>query len=281
MRSLRLAGGIAAVALLAPVASGVPLGIRIDDHDFTFDVPYWAAQGWGAQYDFNGVGADQLTIQSSDPNHYVGSYSYVGKLPTVPGSGAGNPYGDPPAASPWIYPVADVGVFGGDLDLNMSFSVNDGPYVDANTGDRFDISLVGYSGSLTITGRIYDQNSQPLYPNPSQDIVLLDIDFDKTTLLARVGDDDIFLVEGMGRVKTLLGYDASAVPGLPEMGVTFLTFFSEAPQGPIFTAADYSPGDDKAGVVLGRISGEAGVPEPAALGLLCLGALGLLVRRRR
>ncbi len=273
------------VALLAVNVQAAPLSVRIDDHDFSFDVPYSQQTNWGAVYDFNGRASDSLYIQSSIPNHYVGSYSYVGKLPTVPPSPP-NPFGNPPAPYPFIYPVANSSTFGGDLELNMTFDYNDGPYIDPNTGDRFDISLVGKEGHLTITGQIYTPGFVPLYPAGGvqpQDIVLLDIAFEQVTLLARVNEDRIFMIEGYGRINMLLGYDVLPGMDLPEEGVTFFKFFAEMPQGPIFTDPNYQPTDDYQGIIMGRISGEAGagVPEPATLALLGLGGLGLLLKRRR
>ncbi len=260
-------------------AFAAPLSVRIDDHDFSFDVPYYQPSNWGAMYDFAGTGADTLSIASSNPNHYVEGYSYTGKLPTV----SAVPYGAPPAPYAFPYPVANSTTFGGDLQLNMQFDVNDGPYVDAGTGDVFDISLVGNVGSLKITGQIYAPGFTPLYPAaPSTDIVLLEIDFNAVTLLSRIGEDRIFLIEGKGVLKTLLGHDVSQEPGLPEVGVTFFKFFAENPQVPIFTDPNYQPSDDVQGQILGRISGEAGaIPEPVSLTLLGLGSLALLRRRRR
>lgn len=293
LRSI-LVSSVVVVALLAVNVQATPLSVRIDDHDFSFDVPYFPQQplGWGAVYNFDGVNPDRLGIQSSVPNHYVGSYSYVGKLPTVPGLPS-NLNGNPPIPSPFIYPVAQSSTFGGDLELEMFFDRNDGPYIDSKTGDRFDISLVGDMGHLIITGQIYSQGFAPLYPDPSlippppkQDIVLLDIEFEQVTLLARVNEDSIFMIEGYGRINTLLGYAPAQEPGLPDEGVTFFKFFSEMPQGPIFTDPNYQPTDDYQYEIMGHISGEAGagvstVPEPVTMVLLGLGGIGVLLRRRR
>ena len=295
----------AVVVLVAAGVHAAPLSVRVADHDFTFDVPYWAAVNWGAVYNYNGAAADELYVDSRsapDPNHYVGSYAYTGKLQTVPTAAQGNPYGDPPAPSPFLYPVAsnDSGgalTFGGDLDLSMKFSHNDGPYVDANNGDRFDISLVGYEGHLTIIGRILNQvvPLTPLYPDPAasppaDDIVLLDINFTNVSLLARVNEDRIFLVEGRGKLETLLGYDVAANPELPDSAVTFFKFFAEdpdeQPNSRIFTNPDYQPSVDLANAsdvsqFIGRISGEAAVPEPGTLALLGLGGVAIVAYRRR
>ena len=274
--------GLAGLFLSAAMpAAAVPLSVRIGDHDFSFDVPYWPMSPpgpWGALYSFNGVAPDTLTLQAPIPNHYAVSYSYTGTVPTVPGA---------PAPSAFPYPITNTVTFGGDLELDMAFAVNDGPYVDANTGDRFDISLVGTSGSLTITGQIWSQGflppPVPIFPAAPvpNDIVLLSIAFDKVTLLARVNEDRIFKIEGAGKLVTLLGEDPVQL-GLPlDTGVVAFDFIAENPLGPIFTNPNYSPTDPIPMSILGDISGHAGVPEPATLALLVLGGVALLVRRRR
>jgi hypothetical protein len=264
-----------ALGFFAANVQAAPLSVRVEDHDFSFDVPYWGAAPWGAVYDFNGLSPDALYVQSSNPNHYVGSYSYVGKAPTVPGG---------PLPSAFPYPVANSTTFGGDLKLDMTFNLNDGPYTSPS-GDRFDISLVGDGGRLTITGQIYNQGlgpaSMPLYPPPGiqpQDIVLLDIAFDKVTLLARVNENRIFKVEGRGALNTLLGED---VTGMDLLGVAMFDFIAEAPAAAIFTNPNYSPTDDVYGQIWGDINGHTGVPEPATLGLLALGGLAVARARRR
>lgn len=266
---------VVALGFFAANVQAAPLSVRVEDHDFSFDVPYWGPAPWGAVYDFNGVAPDALYVQSSDPNHYVGSYSYVGKLPTVLGG---------PLASAFPYPVANSTTFGGDLKLDMTFNLNDGPYTNPS-GDQFDISLVGDGGHLTITGQIYNQGlgpaSVPLYPPlgiQPQDIVLLDIAFDKVTLLARVNEDRIFKVEGEGILNILLGED---MIGSDAGGVVMFDFIAEAPAAAIFTNPNYSPTDNVSGQIWGDINGHAGVPEPATLSLLALGGLAVAWARRR
>jgi len=261
-----------AFAGMAGEAGAAPLSVRIGDHDFSFDVPYWPASPWGAVYSFNGAAPDSLAVQSSDPNHYAVSYSYTGTVPTVPGG---------PAASAFPYPVINSFTLGGDLKLDMTFATSDGPYVDPNTGDRFDISLVGTSGLLTITGQIYTQGLAPLFPVPANDIVLLNIVFDKVTLLARTNEDRIFKIEGVGNLTTLLGQNVAQL-GLPfDKGVVAFDFIAGNPLGPIFTNPNYSPTDNVPGIIWGDISGHTGVPEPATVAMLTIGGLALVLRRRR
>ena len=281
----------AVVMFVVGGAYAAPLSVRVGDHSFTFDVPYWAADSSGAVYDYHGAAADELNVGGSydpnAPNHYVGSYSYMGESVTVPGA---------PAPSPYLYPVAHndhLGLmFGGDLRLSMEFSSNDGPYTDGS-GDSFDINLSGATGHLTITGRILSPVFPfgTIFPAPAADTVLLDIVFDEVTLLARINEDRIFLVEGRGELTTLLGYDVATNPDLPGGAVAFLKFLVEEPdEGPaswIFTNPNYDPMIDLAnasGVAqfIGHIpGGGTATPEPGTIALLSLGAIAVVFYRRR
>jgi hypothetical protein len=262
--------GVLAVLVFAAGAHASPLSVRIEDHDFSFDVPYWPAGSWGAVYNFNGAAPDTLTLQAPNPNHYAGTYSYTGPLPTVPGG---------PLASAFPYPLTNSATFGADLKLDMTFAVNDGPYV-APSGDRFDISLVGTSGSLTIHGQILTLGFGTPFP-ASGDADLLKITFDKVTLLARTGEDRIFKIEGAGKLTTLLGEDPVQL-GLPlDTGVVAFDFIAKNPLGSIFTNPNYSPTDLITTTILGDINGHAGVPEPATMAMLAIGGLALVLRRRR
>lgn len=271
MRSMLLA--VAALSLLAGSAVAAPLGVKIGDYDFTFDVPTQAV------YDYAGAAADHLYVNT--PGHYAAGSTYTGALPVLPALPAGT-VGALPASSVNPYPVYSGAQFAGNLALDMYFTANDGPYT--NGSDTYATSLTGASGHLRITGWLATQGFPPSVAycggnnlqNP-QDMVLLDITFDKVSLLARAGATTADLVEGTGHLNTLLGLDLSSYPQFASTGSTFFKFI--APAG-IFPAS-YNPMQDPQLTPLsGRISGEAGVPEPASISLILLGG-GLLLRKRR
>ncbi len=287
LRITAFASVLLVVCLVANVQAS-PLSIRIDDHTFAFDVSQ------DAVYDYNGANPDHLYVPAIDTGHYVGTYTYTGAMPTVPT----NPLGTPPSPSSDSYPLYSGYQFAANLELDMYFNTNDGPYTDPVTSDAFEISLVGHRSSppsrLKITGWIANTGWPPgvLYPAGSpQNITLLDIEFSDVTLLARADSDTADLVEGKGILKTLLGVDVTTDPDFPG-GACFFKFM--APSGiPIFSSAvydptgagsQYDPGIDYFlnPVDDSRIAGRAGViPEPMSLALLGLGGIGLLLKRRR
>lgn len=275
-------GSLLALGSLLGSVQAAPLSVRIEDHDFSFDVPYQAV------YDYDGAEPDHLSVHS-EPGHFVMNYTYTGALPPVPQ----NAWGTPPAASADPYPLysGEPILFAANMDLDMYFSVNDGPYTNPNN-DTFEISLVGNAGHLTITGWIATQGfpPTPLYPSPGPgpDIVLLDVDLLQVTLLARDNEDRADLIEGVGLINTLLGVDLSEWE--VAQGATFFKFIAPlaSPIFPVVPNTVYEPSVDYGWEPLsGRVSGEAGaaylfVPEPATLGLVLSGGVGvLLVRRRR
>ena len=286
------------ISVFAGSALAVPLSTTVIDHDFTFDVPHYVNQASGdigsAVYDFAGSGPDMLRLTDSNlqgegpaGHHNVASYVYAGILPQVPPSIIGGPgVSVPPTASQWLYPLFFTTQYGAKLEIELLFDANDGPYT--NGGDTFPISLTGKSGRLTITGWIGTQGfpTGVLYPSGApQDITLLDIQFTKTSLLAREDNDTADLIEAEGQVITLLGQDISQFPELTQ-GATFFKFMLPDINGTIFpsTASPYDPMSDyQLDPVYGRISGEAGVtvPEPATMSLLGLGALAMIKRRRK
>lgn len=285
------------------LAYATPLSVDIIDHDFTFDVPYYEYPQTGAVmsavYDYNGKNPDMLYLtQNGAGSHNVPSYAYAGVLPQVPPNPPGIAAATPPAPSSWLYPTFFTMQHGAKLEIEMEFLTNDGPYTNP-AGDIFDVSLVGTQGFLRITGWIGTQGwpAGILYPDPQptgggpNDIVLLEIEFDTVTLLARAGHPTADLIEGAGRLKTLLGWNiadlAGQFPELEEMdGVTFFKFMLPDAAGALFPLPQgkgYDPLTDyEWNPALGRISGETGVgiPEPAAMTLLLLG-LPFVFRRRR
>jgi hypothetical protein len=278
LRSICLSA-LGVLLLLAAVVHAAPLSIRIDDHDFTFDV----AQD--AIYDYAGANPDHLSVHNSS-GHYVGQYTHTGLLPIIP------PVWDvvppvPTSVDPYpIYSGQPI-KFAGNLDLDMFFSTNDGPYTNP-LGDTFDVSLNSpggtFAGRLKITGQIATQGFPPgvLYPAGGGDITLLDIRFSKVTLLARAGHDTADLIEGVGDVSVLLGVELVKIPEAPDDGATFFKFIAPAGTSIFPVGAVYNPlAPDSQGEISGRISGEAGliIPEPSTLALLILGAAFAFRRR--
>ncbi|OPX24392.1 MAG: hypothetical protein B1H04_02115, partial [Planctomycetales bacterium 4484_123] len=115
-----------AVAVFATSVQATPISVVIEDYDFAFDTDL------AAVYEYNGAGPDVLRVHSGGTE--VASYRFRGT--TGPVDLLGN--------SPGFYPIWSSSappVYGGDLQLDLSFVINDGPYVSGS--DVLDISLAG------------------------------------------------------------------------------------------------------------------------------------------
>lgn len=261
----------AAILITASLCTAAPLGVRIADHDFTFDTDFIA------KYSFNGASADTLTIEEPEGtetsgNGSVSSYRFAGTTQDFAGNGTG------------FFPIWEIGnTFGGDMDVRLSFDANDGPFTSGGTTSP--VSLTGTSGTLLMKGIL---GVPPGFTPPpgASPVTLLQIDFDRTSLIGRdatsVDGSVIDLVEASGTVRTLAGQNVSS-QGL--RGVIFFKFM--APAGTtIFNTtngAAYDPlAATSASAILGRASGETGVvPEPIALSILLLGLPAILRRAKK
>lgn len=261
----------AAILITASLCSAAPLGVSIADHDFTFDTDFIA------KYSFNGSSADTLTIEEVPEDNpatqgIVSSYRFSGVTQDFAGNGTG------------FFPIWEIkNTFGGDMDVSLSFNANDGPFTAGGTS--FPISLTGTKGSLLMRGILGVPPGFTPPPGSSPE-VLLQIDFNKTSLIGRDSTSTdgsiIDLVEASGTVRTIAGQNVL------DQGLTGVIFFKfMAPAGTtIFQTSDgaaYNPlAATSAKSVTGRASGETGVvPEPVTLSLLLLGLPALLRRMRK
>lgn len=263
---------VCVMVLFAASAVAAPLSVRVDDHIFSFET----APGTAA-YSFNGVEPDTLTVGAE--TGAVSSYRYSGISASA-------------GVAPDFYPVwmtdtvSPFGVtdFGGSLVMDLAFDDADGPYTSP-IGDEMDISLDGAFGHLTITGQL----GAPYMPAAAAPVVLLDMSFDLTSLLARADVSEADLIEASGRINTLLGED---VQNLDLDGVVKFSFFADDDLAKIFDSstigdpAEYRPSMDIQDVVPGHVAGVTGdgaftIPEPTTLSLVALAAVAGLRRIRR
>ena len=241
-----------ATTLLASQAHAYLIGFTILDHDFVID------SGYSAYYNYNGANADTLTMNAAPAG--IG-YRYLEEMSTL-GSSLG--VGFHP-----IYNTA-TDMMGGAATLELTYDQSSTLVIDGIAG----ANLNGTSGSLIITGYVGEETPT----------TLVEMIFTNTSLWSPPNNRTATLA-AVGTVKTFFGQDISNLNVTAGLQTGGFVFNAKTPNV-LFTSAAYDPlaPTDKASV-LGRVSGESGlasaVPEPASLGLLGLGALGLLTRRGR
>ncbi len=252
------------LALCSSTALAAPLFPEIIDHKFLF-----GAEG---TYYYNGVEPDVLYIPRSDPV----------------GIGGGEVLGYKAAGGSWqaIYDVSPGIGFGGDLALNLEFYSSDGAFIDPNTGNAVNVSLIGRGDPTNSPDPGQDPNTQvydleiwgSLDGDPNSEGLLMAMEIEVASLYGIAGQRS-YVVEATGDILysdlDWLAAEIAANDGRLAGGVTGSIFW------PVFPTL-YSPLENRQGYEVLSYDGVAGmIPEPASCVLVFLGGLGVILRRRR
>lgn len=240
--------GIALLAFSA-TAFAAPLFPNITSHDFGFGAHNQPGQ---VEYETNGLAPDTLIFTQSLDDHEVTTY-----WPAWP---------DPPTYPVWS--VAGVPIFGGDLLMAVQFTGQDAPFGSIN------VSLIGtglnQGPDLQIFGTI-------VFPNFTLQGLLWSVDLQQVSLYGYANQAS-YSLEGLGTLVGGLVSDHFGLEGQPACVRGSLSFVGRPGD---WIPPLYNPtADARQTSVRASYSGETGVvPEPAAIGLLLVGAVAALRRR--
>jgi hypothetical protein len=246
--------GVIVLLTIVGAVQAAPLTPTIQQDDINF----------GAEFVYATNGANPDTLFSSKENAGEEATAYWPNWPSTAG------------VQPIWYMLAGVPVFGGDVQLALMFNGHD------ETPPPLDVSLTGTGAAQGADLQIFGTLVQG-QPN----VLLWAIDFDQSTKPGVPGKVSLYgysgspsyVLEGEGLIvggaiaqaKNLIG-ESGVVRGNIDL-IQFAGFPSR-----------YDPASNVSLQAAGSYSGETGagfsVPEPATMGLLVIGGLFGLLRRR-
>jgi len=258
---------VATVLVLAVCGSplvGAPIFPEIWRHDFLFhagkgtDDPCYG-------YNWNKEEADTLLIPRGVPEGVGENEVFT--------------YTDPVVPKGTSWPIFDKGGgqgYGGDMYLNLRFETSDGPYIDPNTSEQFDLCLYG-TGNHDPQQELYDLEIYGSIPGLGVDGLLYAMVITEATLFGNYNSSSyilsatgIVLDSDIPELQAMIGND-----GIEGAMVGALFYPPAFPQG-------YNPQWGSTVHAEVAYSGEVGtIPEPTTVLTAALGGLLLALGRKR